>query len=51
MLAIVGLALLYSSALPDFATMRDNSKGTKQKIAKLLARGFVGSTVQWSTLK
>ena len=51
MLAIVGLALLYSSALPDFATMRDNSKGTKQKIAKLLARGFVGSTVQWSTLR
>ena len=46
MLAIVGLALLYSSALPDFATMRDNSNGSKQRIAKFLASGFVESTVQ-----
>ena len=51
MLAIVGLALLYSSALPDFAVIRDNSSGYKQRISKILARGFVGTTVQWSSLR
>ena len=51
MLAIAGLGLLYVSALPDFAIMRDNSQGFRKKIGNFLAGGFVGSTVQWSTLR
>lgn len=51
MLAIAGMGLLYVSALPDFAIMRDNAEGFRKKIGTFLAGGFVGSTVQWSTLR
>ena len=51
MLAITGIALLYSSAIPDFAVMRDSSDGIRKIIGKILSRGFVGTTVQWSKLR
>ncbi len=56
MLALVGLAvtalgLFYANALPDFAAMRDNSTGWRQRLGKRLARGFVGTQNQWRSLR
>lgn len=50
-LLLAGLGLFYTSALPDFAAMRDHSTGWRQSVGKSLARGWVGSTVQWRTLR
>lgn len=50
-LFIAGLGLFYALALPDFAAMRDGSKGRRQKIGEFMARGWVGTTVQWRTLR
>lgn len=50
-LLIAGLGLFYTSALPDFAAMRDHSSGWRQSMGKTFARGWVGSTVQWRTLR
>ena len=44
------LALLWINARPDFAILRDNSKG-KNKLYSLLAWGWVGSTKQWNSLR
>ncbi len=50
-LLIAGLGLFYTTALPDFAAMRDHSTGWRQSLGKTFARGWVGSTVQWRTLR
>lgn len=50
-LIIAGFALFYSTALPDFAAMRDHSTGWKQRFGKFMARGWVGSTTQWRSLR
>ena len=50
-LLLAGFGLFYSTALPDFAAMRDHSTGWRQRLGKNLARGWVGSTVQWRTLR
>ena len=50
-LLVAGLGLFYTSALPDFAAMRDHSTGWRQSVGKSLARGWVGTTVQWRTLR
>ncbi len=50
-LLIAGLGLFYTTALPDFAAMRDHSSGWRQSLGKTMARGWVGSTVQWRTLR
>lgn len=50
-LTITGLALLYSSALPDLAAMRDHASGWRQRWAEKLARGWRGTDVQWRTLR
>ena len=50
-LLIAGVGLFYTSALPDFAAMRDHSSGWRQRLGKTMARGWVGSTVQWRTLR
>ncbi len=50
-LLLAGLGLFYTTALPDFAAMRDHSSGWRQRMGKMLARGWVGSTVQWRTLR
>ena len=43
-------ALLYSSALPDFATMRDNSKGTT-KNCKTISKGIRWKYCSMDTLR
>ena len=50
-LIITALGLIYSYAIPDFAAMRDHSSGWKQRFGSWLARGWVGSTVQWRTMR
>ena len=50
-LLITGLGLVYTLALPDFAAMRDHSVGWRQNFGKRMARGWVGTTVQWRTLR
>ena len=51
LLLITGIALFYSAALPDFATMRENSTGWRKKLGKKLSRGWVGTDSQWRTLR
>ncbi len=47
-LVVLGVALLWVSALPDFAAIRDNAPdGWKKKWAGKLARGWVGTSGQW----
>ncbi len=50
-LIVAGLALFYASALPDFAVMRDHSSGWKQRFGRFMARGWIGTTVQWRSLR
>ena len=49
-LVIVGIGLLWASSLPDLATVRDNSTGWRQGLAKRMAGGWIGTSQQWSTL-
>jgi len=51
LLILTGMMLFYSAALPDFASMRDHSTGWRQRLGKRLARGWVGTDVQWRTLR
>lgn len=50
-LIISALGLIYAYAIPDFAAMRDHSSGWKQRFGAWLARGWIGSTVQWRTMR
>ncbi|MBM3947799.1 MAG: hypothetical protein FJ312_00890 [SAR202 cluster bacterium] len=50
-LAAVGVMLLWVSALPDFAALRDRTTGRKQKMYAWLARGWYGTTQQWHMQK
>ncbi len=50
-LIISALGLIYATALPDFAAMRDNSSGWKQRLGGWLAHGWIGTTVQWRTMR
>ena len=50
-LIICALGLIWAYAIPDFAAMRDHSTGWKQRLGGWLARGWVGSTVQWRTMR
>ena len=50
-LIICALGLIWSYAIPDFAAMRDHSTGWKQRFGGWLARGWIGTTVQWRTLR
>lgn len=49
-LVVLGLVLLLLSALPDFALMRDNGSGWRQKWAARLSGSWVGTTGQWNML-
>ncbi|MDA1279278.1 MAG: hypothetical protein O3B95_04460 [Chloroflexi bacterium] len=51
LLLLTGIMLFYSAAIPDFAAMRDHSTGWRQRIGKKFARGWVGTDVQWRTLR
>ena len=46
-LTVNGLWLLWVSAMPDFAMLRDRSTGTKKLWYGRLARGWVGTSGQW----
>ena len=46
-LTITGLVLLWVSAMPDFAMLRDRTSGSKQRWFAWLARGWIGSSRQW----
>lgn len=46
-LTVTGLALLWMSALPDFAMLRDRTSGSKKLWFGRLARGWVGTSQQW----
>jgi Ni/Fe-hydrogenase subunit HybB-like protein len=50
-LALVGMAMAYVMAIPDFAAIRDHGTGWKQRWGKKLARGFYGRQQQWEWLK
>ena len=50
-LIISALGLIYAYAIPDFAAMRDHSTGWKQRFGAWLARGWIGTTVQWRTMR
>ncbi|MBM3932931.1 MAG: hypothetical protein FJ319_01290 [SAR202 cluster bacterium] len=46
-LVALGLALLWLSALPDLAILRDRSTGSRQKMFARLANGWSGTSQQW----
>ncbi|MCY4476283.1 MAG: polysulfide reductase NrfD [Chloroflexi bacterium] len=50
-LITAALGLIYAYALPDFAAMRDHSTGWKQRFGSWMARGWIGTTIQWRTLR
>ncbi len=50
-LIICALGLIWAYGLPDFAAMRDHSTGWKQRFGGWMARGWIGSTVQWRTMR
>lgn len=47
LLVTTGLALLYVSARPDFATLRDNTTGGRQRLYARLALGWQGTKQEW----
>ena len=47
-LTALGLALLWVSALPDLAALRDSSTGTRQLWYARLSRGWHGTSAQWN---
>ena len=50
-LILAGLALFYSAAIPDFAAMRDHATGWRQRLGRTMARGWIGTSVQWRTMR
>ena len=50
-LIVCSLGLIWAYGLPDFAAMRDHSTGWKQRFGGWMARGWIGSSVQWRTLR
>ncbi len=48
---VAGLGLLYSSALPDIAGIRERSQGWRKKVATWMARGWIGTDLQWRSLR
>ena len=49
-LVVCGLMILWVSALPDFAAVRDSSSGRRQRTYAFLARGWHGTSRQWNML-
>ena len=49
-LIITGIFLLWVSALPDLAAMRDNLTGWRQRLATKMAFGWRGTSQQWNML-
>ena len=49
-LVVTGVMLLWVSALPDLAAIRDNSTGWRQRFASRLAGRWHGTSAQWNML-
>ena len=49
-LVVVGLMMLWVSALPDLAIVRDHSSGWRQRIAARLSGRWIGTSEQWNML-
>lgn len=49
-LAALGIMLLWLSAMPDLALMREHSTGWKQKWSARLSGRWIGTTEQWNML-
>ena len=49
-LVALGIMLLWLSAMPDLALIRDHGTGWRQKWAGRLSRGWIGTTGQWNML-
>ena len=49
-LVVTGVMLLWVSALPDLAAIRDNSTGWRQRFASRLAGRWNGTSAQWNML-
>ena len=49
-LVAIGIALLWVSALPDFAAVRDHSTGWRQRWAGRMAFDWRGTSAQWNML-
>lgn len=47
-LTLSGLAMLWTSALPDLADIRDESIGRRKRIFAWLAHGWSGTSSQWN---
>ena len=47
-LTVLGVALLWMSALPDLAALRDSSTGSRKRWYARLARGWHGTSAQWN---
>ncbi len=50
-LVVCAFGFIYSYAIPDFAAMRDHSSGWKQRLGGWLARGWIGTSVQWRSMR
>ena len=48
---VAGIGLLYLTSLPDLVVMRSRASGWRATLARTLSRGWVGSDVQWRSLK
>ena len=46
-LVLAGVALLWTSSLPDLAAIRDSSRGRRHRIFARLANGWHGTSAQW----
>ncbi|MBN18219.1 MAG: hypothetical protein CL758_01860 [Chloroflexi bacterium] len=49
-LVFIGIMLLWLSALPDLALIRDKGTGWQQKVAKKLSKNWIGTSKQWHWL-
>ena len=50
-IALLGMAILYVSSLPDLAAIRDHGKGWRKSLATKLAPKFRGTPRQWKGVK
>ncbi|NQW19013.1 MAG: hypothetical protein HQ478_16190 [Chloroflexi bacterium] len=50
-LVFIGLALLWSSSIPDLAAIREGGSGRRQAWARRLAPTFIGTWGQWKSLR
>lgn len=49
-LVVGGVAMLWVSSLPDLAIIRDRTTGRRHHVARIMARGWQGTTRQWEML-